>query len=101
MHPTAPRTIGQTGITLSPLVFGGNVFGWTADKAASFAMLDRLLDRPQRLLVTVLLVTNLANIFAVTLIAREAVARMGHAGYLLTLAAALDLSAGFSSLDGD
>ena len=44
MHPTAPRTIGQTGITLSPLVFGGNVFGWTADKAASFAMLDRLLD---------------------------------------------------------
>ena len=45
MHPTALRTIGQTGITLSPLVFGGNVFGWTADKAASFAMLDRLLDR--------------------------------------------------------
>lgn len=44
MHPTALRTIGQTGITLSPLVFGGNVFGWTADKAASFAMLDRLLD---------------------------------------------------------
>ena len=44
MHPTAPRTIGQTGITLSPLVFGGNVFGWTADKAASLAMLDRLLD---------------------------------------------------------
>lgn len=57
------------------------------DRAA--LKLDRLLDRPQRLLVTVLLVTNLANIFAVTLIAREAVARMGHAGYLLTLAAAL------------
>ena len=47
MHPTAPRTIGQTGITLSPLVFGGNVFGWTADKAASLAMLDRLLSDPQ------------------------------------------------------
>lgn len=38
------RAIGHTGITLSPLVFGGNVFGWTADQAASFRLLDRLLD---------------------------------------------------------
>lgn len=40
----ADRAIGDTGITLSPLVFGGNVFGWTADKATSFALLDRLLE---------------------------------------------------------
>ena len=38
------RTIGATGVTLSPLVFGGNVFGWTADRDTSFALLDRLLD---------------------------------------------------------
>ena len=44
MSQTTPRTIANTNITLAPLVFGGNVFGWTADKAASFAMLDRLLD---------------------------------------------------------
>ena len=44
MSVQSPRTVGQTGITLSPLVFGGNVFGWTADQAASFAILDRLLD---------------------------------------------------------
>ncbi len=44
MNPTTSRTIAGTGITLSPLVFGGNVFGWTADKATSFALLDRLLD---------------------------------------------------------
>lgn len=28
----------------APLVFGGNVFGWTADHARSFALLDRFLD---------------------------------------------------------
>jgi aryl-alcohol dehydrogenase-like predicted oxidoreductase len=35
------RSLGRTGITIAPLVFGGNVFGWTADKATSHAMLDR------------------------------------------------------------
>ncbi|MBS0465849.1 MAG: aldo/keto reductase [Proteobacteria bacterium] len=41
---TPSRTIGHTGITLAPLVFGGNVLGWTADQPTSFALLDRLLD---------------------------------------------------------
>lgn len=41
---SSTRQIGTTGITLSPLVFGGNVFGWTADRDTSFALLDRLLD---------------------------------------------------------
>ncbi len=41
---TASRTIGDTGVTLAPLVLGGNVFGWTADRATSFALLDRALD---------------------------------------------------------
>jgi aryl-alcohol dehydrogenase-like predicted oxidoreductase len=36
--------VGASGIAIAPLVFGGNVFGWTADQAESFAMLDRLLD---------------------------------------------------------
>jgi len=40
----ALRTLGRTGIDIPPLVFGGNVFGWTADEAASFALLDALLD---------------------------------------------------------
>jgi aryl-alcohol dehydrogenase-like predicted oxidoreductase len=40
----ALRTLGGTGIDIPPLVFGGNVFGWTADEAASFALLDALLD---------------------------------------------------------
>ena len=35
------RVLGGSGISISPLVFGGNVFGWTADKARSFALLDR------------------------------------------------------------
>ncbi len=51
--------------------------------------LERLLETPQRLLVTVLIVTNLANVFAVTLAAREAVDHLGNAGYLVTLAVAL------------
>lgn len=36
--------LGRSGLTVSPICFGGNVFGWTLDRAASFAMLDRCLD---------------------------------------------------------
>ena len=38
------RRLGRSGITIAPLVLGGNVFGWTADKQASFAVLDRFAD---------------------------------------------------------
>lgn len=34
------RPLGKSGITISPLVFGGNVFGWTIDEATSFKILD-------------------------------------------------------------
>jgi aryl-alcohol dehydrogenase-like predicted oxidoreductase len=34
------RTLGHTQIKVAPLMFGGNVFGWTLDEAKSFAMLD-------------------------------------------------------------
>lgn len=37
----AKRPLGRTGLSISPLVFGGNVFGWTADKQTSFDLLDR------------------------------------------------------------
>ena len=35
------RPLGRSGIEIAPLIFGGNVFGWTADKATSHALLDR------------------------------------------------------------
>jgi aryl-alcohol dehydrogenase-like predicted oxidoreductase len=35
------RPLGRSGIEIGPLVLGGNVFGWTADKATSHALLDR------------------------------------------------------------
>jgi aryl-alcohol dehydrogenase-like predicted oxidoreductase len=38
------RPLGRSGLEIAPLVFGGNVFGWTADEATSFAMLDRFAD---------------------------------------------------------
>jgi aryl-alcohol dehydrogenase-like predicted oxidoreductase len=34
------RNLGRSGLTTAPIVFGGNVFGWTVDEAASFALLD-------------------------------------------------------------
>jgi aryl-alcohol dehydrogenase-like predicted oxidoreductase len=34
------RRLGRTEIMVSPLCFGGNVFGWTADEATSFTLLD-------------------------------------------------------------
>ena len=35
------RRLGRTDLNIAPLVLGGNVFGWTADKKTSFAVLDR------------------------------------------------------------
>ncbi len=49
------------------------------DRAA--IVLNRLLDRPERLLVTVLIVTNLMNICAMTLATQEFVALWGWSGY--------------------
>jgi aryl-alcohol dehydrogenase-like predicted oxidoreductase len=34
------RKLGSTGFEIAPLAFGGNVFGWTADEATSFRLLD-------------------------------------------------------------
>src|SRR5580693_4521168 len=34
------RRLGQSSLHIAPLAFGGNVFGWTADEATSFALLD-------------------------------------------------------------
>jgi aryl-alcohol dehydrogenase-like predicted oxidoreductase len=38
------RQLGTTDLRIAPLVLGGNVFGWTADTATSFAILDAFLD---------------------------------------------------------
>jgi aryl-alcohol dehydrogenase-like predicted oxidoreductase len=34
------QMLGNSGLEISPLVFGGNVFGWTADEPTSFKLLD-------------------------------------------------------------
>ena len=38
------RALGRTGLTISPLVFGGNVLGWTVDQKTSFEILDAFVD---------------------------------------------------------
>jgi aryl-alcohol dehydrogenase-like predicted oxidoreductase len=38
MIPT--RELGRSGLMAVPIAFGGNVFGWTADEARSFELLD-------------------------------------------------------------
>ena len=39
------RKLGKSGLEIVPLMFGGNVFGWTADEATSFELLDAFVDR--------------------------------------------------------
>lgn len=34
------RALGRSGLKVSPLAFGGNVFGWSADETTSHALLD-------------------------------------------------------------
>jgi aryl-alcohol dehydrogenase-like predicted oxidoreductase len=38
------RPLGRSALQVSPLCFGGNVFGWTADEKTSFSLLDAWLD---------------------------------------------------------
>jgi aryl-alcohol dehydrogenase-like predicted oxidoreductase len=34
------RQLGQSSLHVTPITFGGNVFGWTADEKTSFALMD-------------------------------------------------------------
>jgi aryl-alcohol dehydrogenase-like predicted oxidoreductase len=44
MNPPALRPLGRSGLHVSPICLGGNVFGWTADEATSFLLLDAWVD---------------------------------------------------------
>jgi aryl-alcohol dehydrogenase-like predicted oxidoreductase len=35
------RKLGNSGLLVAPIAFGGNVFGWTADEKTSFDLLDK------------------------------------------------------------
>ena len=38
------RPLGRSGLEVSPICLGGNVFGWTVDEATSFRLLDAWVD---------------------------------------------------------
>ncbi|OZI42068.1 alcohol dehydrogenase [Bordetella genomosp. 5] len=38
------RPLGRSGLSIPPIAFGGNVFGWTADAATTFSLLDAMVD---------------------------------------------------------
>jgi aryl-alcohol dehydrogenase-like predicted oxidoreductase len=38
------RPLGRSSLQVAPLAFGGNVFGWSADEARSFDLLDAFVD---------------------------------------------------------
>ncbi len=38
------RRLGNSSLEVGPLAFGGNIFGWTADEATSFKLLDAFVD---------------------------------------------------------
>lgn len=43
-HAMEMRRVGKTGLMIAPIVFGGNVLGWTASEAVSFRVLDAFVD---------------------------------------------------------
>ena len=45
MRPLGNRQLGGGGLQTPPLILGGNVFGWTADEATSFRILDAFVER--------------------------------------------------------
>jgi aryl-alcohol dehydrogenase-like predicted oxidoreductase len=38
------RKLGNSGLQVSPLAFGGNIFGWTVDETTSFKLLDAFVE---------------------------------------------------------
>lgn len=44
MSTIKKRPVGNSGLHVAPLALGGNVFGWTADEATSFRILDAFVD---------------------------------------------------------
>src|SRR5215207_7139227 len=44
MDASTHRDLGRSGLRVSPLCLGGNVFGWTADETMSFRLLDAWVD---------------------------------------------------------
>jgi aryl-alcohol dehydrogenase-like predicted oxidoreductase len=46
------RQLGQSGIHVSPLALGGNVFGWNVDEARSFEVLDAFVEAGLNLIDT-------------------------------------------------
>ena len=44
MNNNHSRLVGTSGLSVAPLALGGNVFGWTADEATSFTILDAFVD---------------------------------------------------------
>lgn len=38
------RQLGRSGLSVPPLAFGGNVFGWTVGEADAFSLLDAMVD---------------------------------------------------------
>ncbi|GLQ99450.1 aldo/keto reductase [Dyella mobilis] len=46
------RQLGRSGLSVAPLAFGGNVFGWSANEARSFELLDAFVDAGLNLIDT-------------------------------------------------
>lgn len=46
------RKLGRSGMEVAPWALGGNVFGWTADEATSFKLLDAFVDAGMNLIDT-------------------------------------------------
>lgn len=44
IHSVEKRKLGNTDLSIAPLVFGGNVFGWTINKKQSFELLNAFVD---------------------------------------------------------
>lgn len=44
--------LGKTGIQVSPITFGGNIFGWTVDEQTSFKLLDHFISKEFNLIDT-------------------------------------------------
>ena len=52
MDKSSYRPLGRSGLQVSPLCLGGNVFGWTVDEAMSFRLLDAWVDAGMNFLDT-------------------------------------------------
>jgi aryl-alcohol dehydrogenase-like predicted oxidoreductase len=99
------KALGNTGLQIPPLVFGGNVFGWSADEKTSFSLLDACLQAGLNTIDTADVYTRMGNGFhggeSETVIGNWLRSRGGRDRVIIATKLGVEMGPGLKGLSAD